>query len=170
MLNLSDSEFGRMSRTFPQLLCLDTASEGKSSIRNKIKKLKDVVLPDELHEIVIKKPMVLSVPVQSVKIRYMIANTQGDEQNFFMKSLLTNEKKAWARVNYLHHINAPKYWTYVNEKQFVKQFGVTSEELMKVYPLDKEAVEGIEKAFYEKTGEKMTLDSEEIKELGFERE
>lgn len=168
-LNLSDSEVRKMLVISPGMLGLDTISNKSSSVKAKIRKFKQILPYDVLRKVAIKTPMIFSVPAQKFKIRYMIANINGNEKNFSLEVFMTNEKKAWARACYLKPLNVSAYWNYQGEKQFAKQFGITSEELMKVYPLDKKATLEIEKAFWEKTGEKMTLDSDEIKELGLER-
>ncbi len=171
LLQLSDDEITKMIRHMPALLFLDTSSEKISSVKTKIAKIQQMIPFDRLREVAIKTPAIFIAPAQTFKIRFMLASIVDRMPSFFNSNgLMTSEKKVWARLCHIQSTNCEaKSYVYQGEKFFVNHLGVSSEELMKKYPLDEKAVKKIEKAYFEKTGKSMALDKNERAKLGLER-
>ena len=169
LLKMSDEEARKMIIALPSLLCYDFG-DGKSSMKSKIEKLQQTIPFEHLRNIAIENPLIFSAPAQSFKIRYMMASVMDKLPQFLSCGFMVNEKKVWARLCHLIFINSTAVsYIYINEKVFIGRFGASSEDLLKKYPLDEKAVKEIERAYFEKTGEKMTLDENELTQLGIER-
>ena len=98
-------------------------------------------------EQILSNPVLLSVPAQSAKMRYLImAQVMDDEAIFGSKNLMTNERKLYARLKYLENSNSKSYLC-LSEPQFQLHAHADSYELMKKYPLTLDVAHELEKNY-----------------------
>ena len=111
--------------------------------------------------------MILSAPAQFLKIRYMLAETMDIEKAFILYGTLTSQDKVWARYCYLRDIGHKTYApVYRTDRSFDSTYKVSSSELVKRYPLDKDAIDFIEKSCRERTKRDISLSDDERRALG----
>lgn len=116
-------------------------------------------------EQIISNPVLLSIPAQKAKIRYLImAQSMEDKEIFGSKNLMTNEKKLYARHKYLENSNSKSYLC-ISEPQFQLHAQADSYELMEMYPLTLEAVCELESQYYITHNKLLTLNDAEKQAL-----
>lgn len=169
-LNLTNSQLGQMLCSYPCLLGLDTNSDKITSVKNKHAIFSEIMSKEEAKAEIVKHPNILSVPSLQFKIRYMLALNIDAANRFFRNSFMMNEKKVWARSQYLANLEVEvknKNAAYKDEKAFQSQFHVSSDELIERYPLNRDAIAKIEETFNARTGKNILLSkAEKIAVLG----
>ena len=161
-LQLDDSQVLELIKSKPVVLTLDTITDKDTSVKTKMQTFSECLSLNEIREEIIKNPKLLTVPARHFKIRYMLAYDIGIEDKFFSNNFLTSEDKIYARYRFLldNNIDKMKKVNY-GEKVFEKEFGISSDELIKRYPLDENAVYDIEQTFAETTGRNLKLNQAE---------
>ena len=166
-LELSDDQLIEMIKKNPHLLQYDVLSTDDSSAQSKLKYLKSIGVTKEQ---LVSNPTLLAHPAKRVRFRYMIlAQVVNDEDIFKSKNLMISEKKLYARLKYLQSRSDVKdirmsFLGYA-EQSFVKQYGITSEELLEKYKLDENAIEDVVTTYNNSHKRKITLNDEETIEL-----
>ena len=140
----------------------DPNSKNESSVVGKIKVLDELGLE---RDIVRQMPILLGMPANKIKIRYMLYKTSA-LASIGLKSaiFIQNEAKTYARMNYLQDIGyaGNKQAVIFPEHRFVKTFGKTSAMLMDIYPLDETAIHSVEENFTNMVGTDIRLNDSEL--------
>ncbi|MCQ2382455.1 MAG: hypothetical protein MJ060_01250 [Clostridia bacterium] len=169
ILQIDEDTVLQMIREFPGLLGFDTVTDETSGVKNKVQKLNAFVPKEHI----INHPLILSVPAQQFKIRYMLASNINTMQDGILKRFLacgfmTSPGKVWARYSGLtsRRLGLKLSYIYQTEKIFQQRIGKKTEDLIKQYPLDLDAVHNIEQGYLRNTGVALKLDTKELAALG----
>ena len=134
---LTKDQFSRMVKDLPNLLAYS-----KESLDEKKKQIQDVGLPKEF---LANFANVFSVPANNLKVRMLILRQVAPRDEIMRWGWhITCQDKTFARMMYFaNETNAnPKLSNLLLcEKLFQKKYGISSEDLMKMYPLTKENIE-----------------------------
>lgn len=133
--NLDKLEFIKMLKILPTLLSLS-----EENVKIKHRQIRDLNIPKS---VIIKNSNILSVPINTLKIRYLILRQVATREEFLSKLwFMTSQNKTYARLRYLQSKNTEIRITQIlqTEKNFVNVYGVESKELMKKYKLTPEAI------------------------------
>ena len=157
-LDLSDVELRKFVVSNPQVVLLDCSSKGNNTTVAKIAKFRSVLSMDEI----LDNPMILNVPAQKFTIRYMIAKNAGARDAFVNGGFMYNEKKVYARAQYLASLTSTQYVAAdIFSDKFEKKFGVLDATLAAQYPLDAVAISSIEATYAANNRRPITLKPEE---------
>ena len=181
-LQIDQATLTQMLVKFPSLI-KSSIKDGPTSVKSRIEKLREIIPAQQLRELIVKRPTLISVPTQSFKIRYMMAVNANALDAFLSRGFLVNEKNVWARYCYLTsnnpsvksskmgNMNVIRLNTnlYRENAVFEKRFGVKVKDLMQEFPLDELSVQDTVERFQRATGEELTLDSNERKALGINK-
>ena len=157
-LDLTDAELRKFVVGNPQVVLLDCSANGKNTTIAKIAKFRSVLSMDEI----LDNPMIMNVPAQKFIIRYMIAKNAGARDAFVNGGFMYNEKKVYARAQYLASLTGTQYASSeIFSDKFEKKFGVLDATLTVQYPLDAAAITSIETTYAENNRRPITLKPEE---------
>jgi len=135
-LNMNKQEFVQMLKSVPVLLGLS-----EQSLREKFKQIKELGIPKEF---IMSSPMILIVPQNTLKIRYLILRQVATREEIFTKNwYTTNQNKIYARVKFLTtEVKNKKILSNClrGEQEFCARFKITSEELMNKYALTTDVI------------------------------
>lgn len=148
-LHFYEREIGLTTRDlaqFPNLLGYDCDpnSDKPTAIIKKIELLKANNISTEIFK---QLPMIVAMPCDSIKLRYMMYRLSGlDKLASNSTIFIQNEQKTYSRLRYLSTLErVPNKKSIIfNEVKFHKVFGVTTAQLMQEYPLDEDAVHFVE--------------------------
>ncbi|MBO5103015.1 MAG: hypothetical protein J6C13_02875 [Clostridia bacterium] len=151
----------------PNLLGYDCNphSTSPSSIINKLKSIENAGISMDF---VRNVPLILGCPSKSLKIRNMLYYiTEMDKYAQNAAPFIQNEQKTYARYAYFEEIGHPtaKKVYYLQEKLFQKRYGVSSEDLIKRYPLDQNAIKLITQKYNEKCNKNLTFTNQEVAQI-----
>lgn len=168
---LIKNAFGIETEDFAKMIFKQPAILGQSADSIKLKKqqIDDLKIPTTL---LIENPNMLTAPANSMKIRYMIVRSIANREDVLKNTgwYLVNQNKSYARLCYFILNEKPVKLTHLvsNERNFQKQFGVSSASLMEMYKIDEKVIENIVDSFNEYSGEKLYLTEDEKKYLNEE--
>ena len=156
--NLRDEDFNKMLKTSPALLCYS-----EDSVREKQKQIRDLGISKE---VLVNYPNIFSVPVNCLKIRYLILRLVVARAELLSnpRAFITSQNKTYARLAYLSRESKGKVRLVdlmCGEKRFVKKHGVESKQLMEKYKINKEIIEEFKNIVEEE--EKIDFTGEEKK-------
>ena len=133
--DLNRAEFIKMLKGLPVLLSLL-----EESVKEKHKQILDLNIPKS---VIIKNPNILTVPTNTLKVRYTILRQVATREDILSKIwFMTSQDKTYARLRYLQNKSNKIKISHLlqDEKRFVNAYGVESKELMKIYKLTPEAI------------------------------
>jgi hypothetical protein len=157
-LDLTDAELRKFVVGNPQVVLLDCSANGKNTTIAKIAKSRSVLSMDEI----LDNPMIMNVPAQKFIIRYMIAKNAGARDAFVNGGFMYNEKKVYARAQYLASLTGTQYASSeIFSDKFEKKYGVLDATLTAQYPLDAAAISNIEATYAANNRRPITLKPEE---------
>ena len=133
--DLSRTEFIKMLKVLPALL-----NYSEDSVKEKHKQILDLHIPKS---VIIKNPSILTVPTNTLKMRYIILRQVFTREEILSKIwYMFNQDKTYARLRYLQTkgYNIKISQLLKGEKLFVDIWGVESKELMKKYKLTPEVI------------------------------
>ncbi len=169
-LKINTATLLQMLLSFPALITYGI-DDSATSIKTKIQKINEVLPREQARELMIEKPMILTAPAQSFKIRYMLAAVIGLLSNF-INNFIFSEGKVYARYCYLtqkHPTAMKRSLVYASEKKFNQYAGAKTVDLLEMFPLDLAAVKKIEHLFFKLTGQQIELDNQELQALGLQK-
>lgn len=157
-LGLSDEELHKFIATVPNTLGYDTISNLPSSANAKIDRLLEIGTIEDIK----KNPRCMCLPAQKIKVRAMLLSDVVDDL-IGSNNLMIREQKLFARRCYLEAHKVPIKWSTLlrKESEFIHQYGISSDSLMNIYPLTKEDLEIIEKAYNNLDKKPLHLSEEE---------
>ena len=156
-LNYPKAEAINLIKKLPAILCYS-----EENIKEKHQQILDLSIPKE---VLLNKPAMLATPKKTLKIRYFILRafaTRDEILNTSLNWFMTNQNKSYARLMHFYSKNKPKIRlqdVLIDEKRLVERHQVTSDELMKRYPLPKEFIYEVQEKFFEEEG--ITFSAEE---------
>ena len=132
---------------FPTLLGLD-CDENSKNPKSVIKKLTilneiGITLAD-----IQNNPRILMCPTDDLKIKYMLWSTMFPDKSYMKINgwFVTSPEKIYARYMYIKHdlgLNSSPRQLDESEPEFKRQFKASSNDLMKLYPLNENAIDQI---------------------------
>ena len=168
-LNIDSATLLQMLLDFPSLITYGI-DDSATSVKTKMEKICEVLSPEQARELMIEKPMILTAPAQSFKIRYMLAAVMGVSSQF-ANNCIFGEKKVYARFRHLirkHPTAMKRSLVYASEKKFNQYAGAKTTDLLATFPLDLATVKEVEQSFSKLTGRQLELNDQELQALGLQ--
>ena len=136
-LNLDKAEFVCLLKKQPILLCYS-----ETNIKGKLAQFADLGIT-KYH--LMNDQTLLSVPNNTMKIRYMILKQVASREEILRKKcvLINNQNKLYARIAFFKNETQKEFNlndVTNGEKRFTKKYKVSSDDLMKKYKLTKEKI------------------------------
>lgn len=173
ILSITDKEVTDIIKQAPSILFYN-----EETIKRKCLKLNEMGIKSNY---IAYNPNIITSPENTLKLRYAILCKFFDKETILKRKnwSLTNQSKTYARIveifkqieekNNKSETKKPIILkisqVLSDEKGFRTQFGVTSDEIMKEYPLTKDIAERIISDFNERSDVKLYLTEDEIKFL-----
>ncbi len=158
-LSLSPQQAGAMIGKCPSIICYSIDDEDEKSAPRKLKYLRQIATDEEIAQ----NPALLTHPALKLKTRYLILAQVFERKEIVgNRKMTTSEDKLWGRLRYCEEGGHSAKAIIRSESRFRENIGVTSQEVVRQYPLTLQDIKRLEKSHEEKTGESIHLDQFEI--------